>query len=75
MTGAEFQDALRKLSFAQGNAPNDLGQSAFARFVGVRTRAVADWTVKGPPGPIITLLRLMLAAKISAERARKLLEG
>lgn len=77
MSTKEFRAALKRLGFAQSDAPNDLGLSAFARDTGYAPRSVRQWASEDgadvPPG-VAYLLRLMLALHLSARRARKLLE-
>ena len=74
MSAEQFRVALKRLGFPESDVPNDVGLSAFARFLSVSPRAVRQWADTGPPAPVAILLRLMLAFKISAPRARKILE-
>ncbi len=73
MTPAEFLAALDRLGFAGDKRENDLGLSAFARFIGKTQRTVQEWSTKGPDSTAAVLLRLMLASKIDARRGAELL--
>lgn len=72
MTPDQFRAALAKLGFAQSERPNDIGLSAFARWLPCEARqarrmAAGDSDI--PPG-VAKLLRLMVARKIKPEDVR-----
>lgn len=74
MNANQYRAAIKRLGFAQSGVANDTGQSAAARFFGRDERTGRLWAEKGPPAPVAVCLNLMLALKITADKARKLLE-
>lgn len=78
MTAAEFRAIIKRLGFSSdtdnaGGAAVDEGISATARFFGVHPRTGRAWGKDGPSAPVALCLRLMEAAKITADDAQKLL--
>lgn len=74
MSADEYRAAIARLGFIETDVPNDTGQSNAARFFDRDARTGRLWAANGPPAPVAIALRLMLKAKISVSRARKLLE-
>lgn len=75
MSPAEFRATLKQLGFAANDTHHDEGISRFARFAGVTRRTVGRWA-SGQlrlPQHISVLLRLMVKARISADKADRLL--
>jgi len=77
MNARQYRAAIKQLGFAQSDRPHDVGVSAASRFFEVGEVTGRRWAMEdhGPPAPVVVCLRLMLAAGISADKARKLLEG
>lgn len=73
MSPEEFRAALAELGFAGDRRENDLGFSAFARFIGKDPRTIITWGGTGPDSTAAVLLRVMLGAKIDREHAEDLL--
>ena len=49
MSAHEFRASIKRLGFAESDAPNDLGLTAFASFIGASPRGVRKWADAGPP--------------------------
>ena len=80
MSADQYRAAIKRLGFAANpeglrDNPNDLGVSAAGRFFGAAPATGRNWARLGPPHSVAVCLRLMLAANITAAKARKLLEG
>lgn len=75
MSADQYRAAIKRLGFAESDVPNDQGVSAAGRFFGVNPATGRRWAAEGPPMPVVVCLRLMLAANITAAKARKLMEG
>lgn len=75
MSAHEYRTVIARLGFAESDHPDDLGVSAAGRFFGAAPATGRNWARQGPPAAVTVCLRLMLAAKINAQKARKLLEG
>lgn len=75
MTASQYRAALKRLGFAESDVPHDVGVSAGARFFGANPATGRRWAADGPPNAVAVCLRLMEAANLTADKARKLLEG
>jgi hypothetical protein len=74
MTRPEFLRALEELGFIESTKANDLGLSAFARFLGITDRTARNMARDGVEGAPAILLRLMLATGTDAAAAAAALE-
>lgn len=52
MTGAELKSCIEAL---------DLTQAGFAKLIGISHRSVVHWIANEPPGPVETLVRLLVS--------------
>lgn len=75
MSAKEYRAAIERLGFAESDHPDDVGVSAAGRFFNASPATGRNWARVGPPDSVAVCLRLMLAANITAAKARKLLEG
>ena len=79
MTAPQYRAALKRLGFdanPEGLAVEHSGAagiSAAGRFFGASPSTGRAWARLGPPASVAVTLRLMIAANISAAKARKLL--
>lgn len=69
MTPEQFRSALRRIGFATSGREDDLGITAFARWLPCETRSAFRWAngETGVPAAIAKLLRLMVRLKLDPD--------